>query len=138
MTTARYLLVGTAVCLCAPALAQENSPAARCTALTAALQQQLDSLVSVRDTATARAALQPLQATLGTLAAMDTAAEAEKALWTYIDNSAEAKARLVEILQRTAAEFTRLEKADFFGCAELADLLRPQLQNAAAPTPLPE
>ncbi len=105
----------------------EASPEAACKQLGEALSRELTTLASVQDAASAAAAVPQLEAVLQELAAMDRSYEAEKALWTYIDNTEGVKLPLVELLQRLTIEFTRLEVASFYGNEELRALMAPQL-----------
>ncbi len=106
----------------------EASAEAACEQLRAALGRELAAVESVQDAASAAAALPQLKAVLDELALMDRSHEAEKALWEYIDNTPGVKVPLIELLHRLTIEFTRLELASFFGCAQLGELLAPQLQ----------
>ncbi len=105
----------------------ETSPEAACRELRAGLTRELTALESMQDAAGAAAALPELRAALDALAAMDRSYEAEKALWGYIDNTQGVKLPLVELLQKLTIEFTRLEKAEFFGNEELRACLAPQM-----------
>ncbi len=105
----------------------DSSPEVAAQQLSEALGRELAILSSVQDGATAAAAVPQLQAVLGELAAMDRSYEAEKALWTYIDNTDGVKLPLIELLQRLSIQFTRLEESRFYGNAELKTTLTPQL-----------
>ncbi len=105
----------------------EASPEAACSRLREVLEQQLAALEPIADAASAEAAVPKLEAVLQAFAAMDASPAAQKELWEYIDNTEGVKQPLIELLQCIAMEFTRLEKAAFFGHAGLRDLLAPQL-----------
>ncbi len=91
------------------------------------LQEEVRLLSSITDTATAQAAVEPLKANGATLA-QRVDGVSDKALWNYIDNTHDNKLPLIEMIQRLSAQFTRLQKANFYGCYELQDALRPQLE----------
>lgn len=118
-------MFGSCVCLCAAAVAAE-SPQQACAALEGALAEETAVLAGVTDAASAAAALPQLRACLDKLAAMR--GTDEGALWNYIDNTQDVKARMVEVMERLAAQFHRLEQAEFYGCTELGAALAPQLQ----------
>lgn len=98
-------------------------------ALLAGLQAQVKLLSGVQDAASAAAAVAPLQQNLSELAALNDKVSADT-LWLYIDNTAEVKQALIEELQRLSVQFSRLQKAEFYGCSELQALLAPQLKAA--------
>lgn len=98
-------------------------------ALLTGLQAQVKLLAGVKDAAGAAAAVAPLQQNLVELAALNGRISADT-LWLYIDNTAEVKQALIEELQRLAVQFTRLKKAEFYGCSELQATLAPQLKAA--------
>lgn len=109
----------------AAAIVQAADPAEICADLSAALQQEVELLEGVTDTATAEKAVAPLRKSLEkqeTLFSAD-----DKALWEYIDNTDGVKQPLVELLQRLSRQFTRMEEVNFFNCAELRALLYDQI-----------
>ncbi len=53
-------------------------------------------------------------------------------LWRYIDNTPHLKGALIELVQKIALEYQRLEKASFFSSDELRILLAPQLTPDAS------
>ncbi|MDO4221087.1 MAG: hypothetical protein Q4C88_03060 [Akkermansia sp.] len=114
------------VCVCAPALAA-GAPQQACAALEQALAEENALLAGVTDAASAAAAVPQLHACLEKLASMR--GEGENELWSYIDNTPDVKTRLVEVLERLAAQFRRLEQAEFYRCAELQSALAPQLHT---------
>lgn len=91
------------------------------------LQEEVQILASITDTATAQAAVSSLKANAAALARRVDGVT-DKALWNYIDNTQDNKLPLIEMVQRLSAQLTRLQKANFFGCYELQDALRPQLE----------
>lgn len=91
------------------------------------LQEEVKILDSITDPATAQAAVSALQSTLATLA-QRVDGVADKDLWNYIDNTKDNKLPLIEMVQRLSAQFTRLQKANFYGSYELQDTLRLQLE----------
>ena len=119
-------MIGTCVCLCSAAVAAD-SPQQACAALEEALVEETTLLAGVTDAESAAAALPQLGACLARLSAMR--GTNEDALWSYIDNTQDVKTRLVEVMERLAAQFTRLEQAGFHGSAELEAALAPQLQS---------
>ncbi len=95
--------------------------------LSDALTREIATLTAVNDAESAAAAVPKLQALLDELAAMDRSYEAEKALWAYIDNTEGVKRPFIELIQRLATQFTRLEVAEFYGNGELRSMLSPQV-----------
>ena len=91
------------------------------------LKQELEILSAISDTATAQAAVEPLQNTLALLAER-VEDVSDKDLWYYIENTSGLKLPLVEFVQLLSVEFTRLEKAKFFGCDDLRETMLPQLR----------
>ncbi len=91
------------------------------------LKQELEILSAISDTATAQAAVEPLQNTLALLAER-VEGVSDKDLWYYIENTSGLKLPLVEFVQLLSVEFTRLEKAKFFGCDDLRETMLPQLR----------
>lgn len=98
-------------------------------ALLAGLQAQVKLLAGVKDATSAAAAVAPLQQNLTELAALNGRVSADT-LWLYIDNTQEIKLALIEELQRLSVHFSRLQKANFYGCSELQNTLAPQLKAA--------
>ncbi len=109
--------------------AAETSPEAACAQLRGLLEREVAILQSVQDAQSAAAALSPLSEVLRSLGAMDRSYEAEKALWTYIDNTEGVKMPLVELLQRLCVEFARIERAVYFENRSLRAALLPQLRD---------
>lgn len=127
--TAWSTIFGACVCVCSAAVAAET-PQQFCDDLEQALAEEVDVLAGVIDAASASTALPHLHACLGMLKAICSGDEG--VLWNYINNTAGAKTRLVEVLERLAIEFRRLEQAEFYGCAGLREALAPQLQLHAS------
>ncbi len=117
-------LLGATACV-----VQAESEETVCEALLAGLQAQVKLLAGVNDAAGAAAAVAPLQQNLAELAALNGRVSADT-LWLYIDNSQEMKQALIEELQRLSVQFSRLRKAEFYGCSELQSVLAPQLTAA--------
>lgn len=91
------------------------------------LQEEVRILDSITDTATAQAAVEPLKSTTKLLA-QRVDGVTDKDLWNYIDNTQDNKLPLIEMVQRLSAQFTRLQKNNFYGCYDLQDALRLQLE----------
>lgn len=95
------------------------------------LEQEVALLSSVKNAATAQSTLSALREHHARLTAMKS--ECPRAeLWRYIDNTPHLKGALIELVQKIALEYQRLEKASFFSCDELRTLLAPQLTPAAS------
>lgn len=123
------LLFGASLACLAPvaSAATVEDAAAR---LADTLQRKVDILAGVKDAASAASAVQPLQSVLTELGAVgDMVPESE--LWNYIDSTEDVKPKLVGLVQSFSKQFTRLEKADFYGCEPLRLLLAPQLNGGA-------
>ena len=116
-------------CVCGVVAAAETpqTPQQACRTLEEALCEETTLLARVVDKASAEALVPELRDCLERLAAMR--GTDEPALWSYIDNTPDAKTRMVDVMERLARQFNRLEREGFFDCAELADALAPQLQN---------
>lgn len=127
-----YLTI--AVCaVSVPALHAETAEGV-CRGLSSALQQEAAVLAGVRDSATAEAAVAPLREVLAKLATLKGQVD-DDALWNYIDSTADVKPGLLLRLRDVAVEFARLETAGFYGNADIAALLAPQLnRNGGRPS----
>lgn len=101
--------------------AEESELAAVCDRLEKALEQQVDALSSIKDAASAAAALPAIERSLADQKALFGIDERE--LWNYIDHTEMVKVSLMRILQRLGAQADRLKKADFFGNKQLESLL---------------
>lgn len=119
-------LCGTAT-IVAHAEDQNNSVATAYARLCNGLQEELQILSAISDTATAKAAVKPLSNTL-TLLAQRVEGVSDKELWSYIDNTQDNKLPLIELVQKLTVQFQRIEKAKFFGSHELRETMLPQLR----------
>lgn len=119
------VLLSSVACICAAVAVQAATPAETCAALREALKQEVELLQSVTDTESAKAVLSDLRKSLK--AQKELFCADDKEVWEYMDNTMGAKQPLVELLQRLAGQFTRLEEAKFFNCAELKELLYDQI-----------
>lgn len=114
-----------ALAACVAPAAMAASPEETCAKLREALQTQVELMESVRspeDAAKAISALRKSQKRQNELFDSDDAA-----LWEYISNTDGAKQPLVELLQRMAAQLSRLEDANYYDNAELKELLYTQV-----------
>lgn len=116
--------VALAVCV-APALRAADTPEQTCAKLQDALQEEvvlLESLHSAEEAAGILSELRRSQKKQNELFGADDAA-----LWEYISNTEGVKQPLVELLQRLAAQLSRLEECNYFDNAELKELLYTQI-----------
>lgn len=124
----------TVALVCAAAAAQAATPAETCAALCEALEQEVTLLQRVTDAASAKEVLSDLRKSMN--AQQELFSADDKELWEYIDNTYGVKQPLVELLQRLAGQFTRLEEVKFYDCAELKEQLYDQIltdmENAKA------
>lgn len=90
------------------------------------LERQLELLAAIDATSSAAAAVAPLRENLQRMAELRDRVRAD-ALRLYLDNTPETKTPFIELLQKTAVEFKRLDDADCYGCTELSSLLAPQM-----------
>ena len=97
--------------------------------LLASLEQEVVALEKVQQAADAPGAVASVQAALNTQRQLrDTLrGDGEKELWVYIDNTADAKQPLVDVMVRLALQFKRMAENNFFDNAELRELLSPQI-----------
>lgn len=117
-------MLALAACV-APAALAADSPEETCAKLREALQTQVELMEGVRSPEDAAKAVSPLrkcQKKQNELFCADDAA-----LWEYISNTDGAKQPLVELLQRMAAQLSRLEDANYYDNAELKELLYTQV-----------
>ena len=114
-------LFGVAACV-----AQAASEEDICENLAAGLEKQVELLADVDDAASAAEVLPELRRVLGELSALNGQCD-ESALWLYIENHVDVRQELLEYLLRLAAQFDRLQKAEYFGNQELGALLAPQI-----------
>jgi len=117
-----------AVCFASLPALQAATAEGVCRELSSALQQEAEVLARVQDSATAEAAVAPLREVLDKLADLKGQVD-DNELWNYIDSTVDVKPELLSRLRNVALEFARLEKADFYGNADIALLLAPQLNR---------
>lgn len=127
------LLIPTTCLICCVAAAQA-APADTAAALKDALEQEVQLLEGIADAGGVQAALPGLQKALAAQKALFSADEKE--LWEYLDNTDGVKLPLLELLQRLAAQLTRLEDAAFFDNAELKELLYEQILTDESGAPV--
>lgn len=125
-------LSGVAACVAAA-----DDAASMCARLDAGLQEQLRILDSIQDASSASAHVAALAANFAHLKALSDSMDVDDAhcrtteLWRYIDSTPDVKPRLVGCVQKISIHFERIEKAEFYGCAELKALLAPLLTPAS-------
>lgn len=134
LVIAYALLVGGGAGAIGAAQAADAAMAAPVEDYYAQLQQGLDEqvgvLAGVRDKVTADAACSALRKNLSQLEGL--AGKTQPAeLWRYIDNTPDAKQKLVERVQRLSLQLQRLEKAECYGSEGLGALLAPLFSSAA-------
>ena len=106
--------------------ASEAEPmAAVCDRLVAALEQEAEALEALTEGGDVSAPLAKVRESLA--AQQELLAVDAGLLWQYIDNTEGVKQPIIDVLQRLALQFDRVEKARFFGSAELRKLLGPQV-----------
>lgn len=116
--------VAVAVCM-APAALAADSPEETCAKLRAALTQEVELLENLRSADDVKGMLSDLrrsQKKQNELFGCDDAA-----LWDYISNTDGVKQPLVELLQRLAAQLSRMEDCNYYDNAELKELLYTQI-----------
>lgn len=104
-----------------------------CERLVAALEQEVEALESIEEPGDVPAALEQLRA--GLQAQEDLFAVDTKLLWQYIDNTPGAKQPIVDVLELLAVQFVRMESKNFFGSAELRQILTPQIFGSSDAKP---
>lgn len=129
MTHCSFLFAGVtavAVAACvAPAAYAADSPEETCEKLRAALQTQVELMEGVRSPEDAAKVISDLRKSQKKQEELFGAEDA--ALWEYISNTDGAKQPLVELLQRMAAQLSRLEDVNYYDNAELKELLYTQV-----------
>lgn len=129
MTHRSFLFAGVtavAVAACvAPAAYAADSPEETCEKLRAALQTQVELMEGVRSPEDAAKVISDLRKSQKKQEELFGAEDA--ALWEYISNTDGAKQPLVELLQRMAAQLSRLEDVNYYDNAELKELLYTQV-----------
>lgn len=109
----------------APAAVAADSPEETCAKLREALQTQVELMEGVRSPEDAEKAISPLRKSQKKQNELFGADDA--ALWEYISNTDGAQQPLIELLQRMAAQLSRLEDANYYDNAELKELLYTQV-----------
>ena len=109
----------------APAAYAAESPEETCAKLRAALQTQVELMEGVRSPEDAAKVISDLRKSQKKQEELFGAEDA--ALWEYISNTDGAKQPLVELLQRMAAQLSRLEDVNYYDNAELKELLYTQV-----------
>lgn len=115
---------------CALYAQAEDGVEQACARLTSALEQQVVALEGITDTASSQQAVPTIRESLRVLE--DLFSVGETAMWQYIDHTEGVKLPLIELMQRLAVQFGRLEETSYFGNAELKVLLSPQMEQAPA------
>ena len=105
--------------------AEAEPMAAVCDRLVAALEQEAEALEALTEGGDVSAPLAKVRESLA--AQQELLAVDAGLLWQYIDNTEGVKQPIIDVLQRLALQFDRVEKARFFGSAELRKLLGPQV-----------
>lgn len=97
--------------------------------LLTSLEQEVVALEKVQQAADASEAAASVQAALKTQQQLRDSlqGDGERELWVYIDNTADAKQPLVDVMVRLAVQFKRMAENNFFDNAELRELLSPQI-----------
>lgn len=127
MTHAASLLAcsfALAACI-APAAHAADSPAEVCTKLNAALTQEVELLEKLRSADDVKGILSDLRRSQKKQS--DLFGSDDAALWDYISNTDGVKQPLIELLQRLAAQLSRLEDCNYYDNAELKELLYTQI-----------
>lgn len=126
MNPSSPLLAGLVIAACvAPALHAADSPAETCAKLQAALRTEVELLEKVRSAEEAADVLSSLRRSQKEQTELFGSDDAE--LWEYISNTDGVKQPLVELLQRLAAQLSRLEDCNYYDNAELKELLYTQV-----------
>lgn len=116
--------VALAVCI-APAAFAADSPEATCAKLREALTTEVELLENLRSADDVRGMLSDLRRSQKKQSDLFSADDA--ALWDYISNTDGVKQPLIELLQRLAAQLSRLEDCNYYDNAELKELLYTQI-----------
>lgn len=97
--------------------------------LLTSLELEVVALEMVQQAADAPGAVASVQVSLNTQQQLRDSlrGDGEKELWVYIDNTADAKQPLVDVMVRLAVQFKRMAENNFFDNAELRELLSPQI-----------
>lgn len=97
--------------------------------LLGALTQAVVALEKIDDVADAEPAVAEIQESIRVQ--NELLEEDDTALWQYIENTKDRKQALIDILERLALQFARLEKTNYFDNAELKALLADQIEENA-------
>lgn len=116
--------VALAACI-APAALAADSPEQTCAKLRDALQQEVELLEKLQSADDVKGMLSDLRRSQRKQNDLFDGDDA--ALWEYISNTDGVKEPLVELLQRLAAQLSRLEDCNYYDNAELKDLLYTQI-----------
>ncbi len=101
---------------------QSQATAEACRKLQEGLGRQVRILSGISDAKTARAALVPLSESMQYLRKMTEDTDNAE-LWRYLDNTPGVKLPIITILEDMMVQLQRLEKAHFFGDAELQRMI---------------
>lgn len=116
--------VALAACI-APAAFAADSPEATCAKLREALTTEVELLENLRSADDVKGMLSDLRRSQKKQSDLFGADDA--ALWDYISNTDGVKQPLIELLQRLAAQLSRLEDCNYYDNAELKELLYTQI-----------
>lgn len=116
--------VALAVCI-APAAFAADSPEKTCSKLREALTAEVELLENLRSADDVKGMLSDLRRSQKKQSDLFSADDA--ALWDYISNTDGEKQTLIELLQRLAAQLSRLEDCNYYDNAELKELLYTQI-----------
>lgn len=115
-----------AVAACvAPAAWAADSPEETCAKLREALQEEVELLEGLRSADDVKGMLSDLRRSQQKQTELFCGDDA--ALWEYISNTDGVKQPLVELLQRLAAQLSRMEDCNYYDNAELKELLYTQI-----------
>lgn len=109
----------------APAAFAADSPEETCAKLREALTTEVELLENLRSAEDVKGMLSDLRRSQKKQHDLFGADDA--ALWDYISNTDGVKQPLVELLQRLAAQLSRLEDCNYYDNAELKELLYTQI-----------
>lgn len=109
----------------APAALAADSPEETCAKLREALTTEVELLENLRSAEDVKGMLSDLRRSQKKQ--NDLFGSDDAALWDYISNTDGVKQPLVELLQRLAAQLSRLEDCNYYDNAELKELLYTQV-----------
>ncbi len=92
----------------------------------AALEQKVEALEKIEQPSDAAAAVEPVRSALAALKELLTVDQQE--LWLFIDNTRDKKQALIDLLDRLALQYSKLETSGYYGNAELKEMLAPQIE----------